>query len=289
MISTQHAITRARRDLTLGTLLKVALFAAAIGALLVQPLLGVRVDALLGLTIVGAVWAVLGFQSMRSSRLVAESPSLIASGQFDAAEQSISGAIHSFTIFRTVKLLSLHHLAALRHAQNRFADAAVLCRALLGQISRAGGATRQLRGAPEGLGRSTNLILADSLLEMNDLRGAGECIAQLYQHRLALGEALTLLLVQLDYESRVGAWPSMMRDAMTKVSLAELMSTPRSARTQALLALAAKRLGREEWSNWLVRRVELLVGDPKELVEKRPMLTELWAGERDASDVVRGA
>jgi hypothetical protein len=279
VISTQHAITRARRDLTIGTVLKVALFAAALAAMLVQPVLGVRVDALLGLTVVGAVWAVLGFQSMRSSRLVAESPSLIASGQFDAAEQSIAGAIHSFTIFRTVKLLSLHHLAALRHAQNRFADAAVLSRALLSQISTAGGATKQLRGAPEGLGRSTNLILADSLLEMNDLRGAGECIGRLYQHRLSLGEALTLLLVQLDFEARLGAWPGMMRNLMTKVSLAELMSTARSARTQALLALAAKRVGREDWSNWLRRRVELLVGDPKELVEKRPMLGELWGGK----------
>jgi hypothetical protein len=276
VISTQHAITRTRRDLTIVSLLKGLLFGAALAALLLQPLqpfLGVHIDALLALTIVAAICIVLLVQSVRSSRLVAESPSLIASGQYDAAEQSIAGALHAFTIFRAVKLLSLHHLAALRHAQSRFADAAVLCRALLGQLS-----GRPLRGTggPDGLGRSTRLILADSLLEINDLRGAGDCIAQLYNHRLSLGEALSLLLVQLEYESRVGAWPNMMRGAMTKVSLAELMPTPKSARAQALLALAAKRTGRDDWCSWLRRRVELLLGEPTELLEKRPILKELW-------------
>jgi hypothetical protein len=284
VISTQHAITRARRDLTIGALLKGLLFGAAVAAVLVQPLLGLRVDALLALTIVGVVWLLLGVQSMRSSRLIAESPSLIASGQYDAAEQNIAGALHAFSMFRAAKLLSLHHLAALRHAQSRFGDAAVLCRALLGQLK---ATRRRLRGnastgdegarvAPDTLGRSTRLILADSLLEMNDLRGAGECIAQLYDYRLSLGEALSLMLVQLDYESRIGAWPSMMRGAMTKVSLAELMPSQRSARAQALLALAAKRVGRDDWCTWLRRRVELLLGEPTELVQQRPILRELW-------------
>jgi hypothetical protein len=268
VISAQHAIARARRDLTIGTLLKGLLLVVAVGALLMGPLssrLGLRFDATLVLMIVGAIWVVLGMQSARNSRMVAESPSLIASGQFDVAEQQITGALRSFSIFRAVKLLSLHHLAALRHAQKRWSEAAMLCRALLSQK----------KVEPAGLGRSTRLLLADSLLELNDTREVGDCVARLYDQRLSLGEALSLLLVQLDYESRLGAWNQMTTGIMTKVSLAELMPTARSARTQALLALAAKKSGREDWANWLRRRAELLV-DPIDLYTPRPLLRELW-------------
>src|SRR3712207_6854480 len=44
-----------------------------------------------------------------------------------------SQALRSFSLFRAVKLLSVHHLAVLRHAQKRWQDSAMLCRALLGQ------------------------------------------------------------------------------------------------------------------------------------------------------------
>jgi hypothetical protein len=100
-------------------------------------------------------------------------------------------------------------------------------------------------------------------------------IGHLYTQRLSLGEALSLMLVQLDYESRSGAWNDMMRGVSTKASLAELMPTTKSARAQALLALAAKKTGRVDWESWLRRRVELLV-DPQELYLRRPILKELW-------------
>jgi hypothetical protein len=51
-----------------------------------------------------------------------------------------------------------------------------------------------------------------------------------------------------------------------------------SARTQALLALAAKKIGRDDWASWLTRRAELLA-DVQELCTRRPMLWELWAAE----------
>ena len=52
-------------------------------------------------------------------------------------------------------------------------------------------------------------MLADSLLELGDLAGAHEALVSLYSQKLTLIEAMNLLVVQLDYESRVGAWPSM--------------------------------------------------------------------------------
>jgi hypothetical protein len=132
--------------------------------------------------------------------------------------------------------------------------------------------------APEHLSKSSRLLLADSLLEMGDLRGAFEALAGLYNHRLSLGEALNLLRVQTDYLSRIGAWQEMVNGITTKVELAEIMPTPNAARTQALLALAAKKTGRTDWYEWLRRRVELLV-DVKELAEERPVLWELWQAE----------
>ena len=265
MISAQHAITRFKRDLTLSTLLKVLLLVAAAGALFIGPALGGAFDGSLALVLVGVTWLVLSYRSVRGSRMAADSPSLIAAGQFEAAEHRIGEALRAFSLFRTVKLLSLHHLAVLRHAQRRWPETALLCRALL----------RQRLGPASGLGKSTRLILADSLLAMNDLRGAHECIARLYEHRLALGEALSLLGVQLDYLARIGAWQQMLHALPTRVQMAELMPTTSAAQAQALLALAARKTGRMEWESCLKRRAELLV-DPDQLIERRPILRELW-------------
>ena len=91
----------------------------------------------------------------------------------------------------------------------------------------------------------------------------------------SLAEGMRLLTVQLDYLSRVHAWESMLEGIGAKVQLSELMNTAASARTQALLALAARKTGRATWANWLLRRVELLV-DVRDLVSQRPLLAELW-------------
>src|SRR5205823_4411539 len=178
----------------------------------------------------------------------ADSPTLMASVQFDEAELRIERVLRSFSIFRTVKLLSLHHLAVLRHAQRRWRDSAQLSQALL----------RQRLGSLQGLSRSSRLMLADSLMELGDMRGAYDALAGLYNQRLTLAEAMNLLAVQLDYEARIAAWSAMVQNLPAKVQLAELMPSTSAARTQALLALAAKRTGRDDWHNWLRRRAELL-------------------------------
>lgn len=265
MLRAEAAISRIRRDLTFSALLKAALTAAAFAAVMFHGFGGRGLHGMLMLLLVLTVWIVLSYRSVRGSRLAADSPSLIAAGHFEAAEQHIEQALRSFSLFRTAKLLSLHHLAVLRHAQRRWQDSAALSRALLGQRL----------GALQNLSRSSLLLLADALIELGDINGAYEAIAQLYRQRLALGEAINLLSVQLDYQARIGAWKQMLEQPETKVQLAELMPAANAAKTQALLALAAKHEGREDWCNWLRRRVELLV-DVRELVEVRPMLKTLW-------------
>jgi hypothetical protein len=141
-------------------------------------------------------------------------------------------------------------------------------------------------------------MLAESSLELGDTRAAGEAIAGLYSQRLSLVEGMKLLRVQLDYLARVGAWGQIIppvpmtpgapgpADAawaalVTRVQLAELMPPPDAARTQAYLALAAMKVGRPDWSDWLRRRVELLA-DIDKLAAERPVLWELWGRAAEA-------
>jgi hypothetical protein len=225
----------------------------------------VSLDPLLVLPVIALVFIVLTMGSMKGSRLITDSPSLIAAGQFDEAERRIDQALRGFSLLAHVKVLGLHHLALLRHAQKNWHESAMLCRALLAQ---AGAATA-------GVGKPARLMLADALLEMGDTRGAGAAIDDLFRQRLSLSEVLKLLAVQLDYQSRVGAWAEMMNGLTTKVQLAELMPASSAARTQALLALAARHTGRQDWSDWLRRRAELLA-DVQKLATERPVLWDLW-------------
>jgi hypothetical protein len=266
VISAESAIRTLRRDLTLSSLLKSLLLGAALTCMVIGPMVGSGFPLTLIVVAIGSVWLVLSYRSAKGSSLAADSPSLIARGEFDEAELRIEQVLRSFSLFRTVKLLSVHHLAVLRHAQRRWRDSAMLSQALL----------RQRLGSLQGVSRSSRLMLADSLMELGDLRGAYDALAGLYNERLTLAEAMNLMVVQLDYESRIGAWSAMMQNLPAKVQLAELMPTPAAARTQAMLALAATKLARHDWANWLRRRAELLV-DVNALVAERPVLKEVWS------------
>jgi hypothetical protein len=264
MISAESAIRGLRRDLTLSSILKAVLLGAGMAALLAGPVYGSAWSSTAAFIAIAALWILLSYRSALRSHAAADSPLLIASGQFDEAEQRIEGVLRGFSIFRTAKLLSLHHLSVLRHAQHRWRESALLSKALL----------RQRLGSLQTLAHSSRLMLADALLELDDLRGAHEALAGLYHERLSLAESINLLAVQVDYEARVGAWPAMIRNVMAKVQLAELMPSAGAARTQMLLALAAKKCGRDDLAIWLRRRAELL-SDVNALVAERPMLKEL--------------
>ena len=262
MLPVDATISRVRRDLTLSILLKAALSCAALVCFFMPGPDNARFLALLG---IGSFWFWLNLNSARSSRMAAQSPSLIASGQFEEAERNIEQSVLTFSLIRVVKLQTLHHLAMLRHAQRRWKESAMLAQALLGQRL----------GALQPLSKSTRLLLADSLLEMNDLRGTYNTLASLCQEQLSLAETLNLLAIQMDYSARAGGWDSMLLKIMDKVQLAELMPARISGRTQAFLALAAKKMKRGDLASWLSGRAELLA-DRETLVGERPLLAELW-------------
>lgn len=266
MIRAENAIARITRDLTISLLVKVLLAAGVFVSIVLETF---NWPAAPGgsvlLFAIAIIWMVLSFRSVRGSRSVALSPALIASGRFEQAEHYLAEALRNFSLFRTVKLRTLHHLAVLRHAQRQWDQAAILSRALLNQ-----------RLGPLGsLARSARLILAESSLEVGDLRGAYESLLALYNQRLPLNEAMELAVIQADYLSRVGGWQQMMDGVAQTSQLADLMETQRSVRLLSLLALAARKTGRSDWENWLRRRAEL-IADVLELVAQRPALAEIW-------------
>lgn len=271
MISVQEAIGRFRRDGAVSAVVKACFAGAVAIALGLQFIPHAAVDPTLILLLLGGAWVALWYRTIKGSRLTAESSSLIASGRLEQAEAQIEQSLRAFSMSRAVKSMSLLNLALVRLAQKRWPETALICREVLSV-----GATGK-GGGGEQVTKSSRLMLADSLLEMGDIGGAYDALIGLYQHRLTLGEALNLLRVQTEYLARIGAWRELFDGVRTKVQLAELMPPANGVRVQAMLALAAKRLGRADWANYLARRVELLT-DVRELSTERPLLSELWPG-----------
>src|SRR5579862_4389760 len=131
MLSVDVTISKFRRDLAIGGLLRFGMFLAALGCLFAGPVFGTPQDGAVALALLGGAWMALSYRSMQGTRMAAQSPSLIAAGQFEQAEDRIDTALKTFSLFRTAKLLSLHHLAMLRHAQRRWRESSLLCQALL--------------------------------------------------------------------------------------------------------------------------------------------------------------
>ena len=271
MITAQAAISRYQRNLILGWVVRSILFAAGVASVLVLPFVIKGFDATFGLSLVFGIWLALSFTSAKNSRILAPSSDLIARGEFEEAETRIDQAMRAFSISRTSKLLGLHQLAVLRHKQRRWQDAATLCRTVLAQ---------RLTAMP-GLDRSARLVCADAMLELGDARGAAEAIAPLRGQPMSLADMLALLQIELDVQSRQGAWDAMLAGLPGKVQLAEMMPPASAGRVQALLALAAAKKDQADWSDWLRRRVELLV-DVSTLTTERPVLSELWSKKVDA-------
>jgi hypothetical protein len=258
------AISRFRRDLAVSRFLRALLITGAVFCLLAGPVFGSHGGEMVPLIAIGALWMLLSYRSMLGTRIAADSPSLIAAGEYEQAESHIDASLRTFSLFRTAKLLSLHHLALLRHAQRRWRESALLCQALLAQ-----------RSSP-ALSRSTLLMMTDSMLQLNDLSGAFAALGELCRQRLSLHEAMALQLLQLDYGWRVGAWEPMLSGVAAKVQMSELMPSLNAARSQAYMALAALKTGRRDLALWLRGRAELLADLP-EIAADRPALKELFA------------
>lgn len=255
-------VSRFRRDLTLAWLVRNGLLAGVVAWVLLCGFLHWDVQPMISVVVFMGVWMALVYRSRRATMSAAEASNLIAAGQFDAAEKQLDFALHSFSVLTTAKLIGLHHLAQLRHAQHNWRESAMFCQALLAQPL----------GRLQPLSRPSRLMLADSMLRLGDVAGAYAAMAGLYDARLPLGQLLTLQSLQLDYLARISAWTAMLQNLACRIQLAELMPPVKSAQAQALLALAAEKTARTDLRDWLLARASRLA-DRKDVVSDHPALS----------------
>lgn len=255
------AIARVRRDRVLAGALRVLLVAVMAAGFILSG----TGRSNLGSAIMLGVIALLFFlaaRSVRTQRQVAQVGGLIDAGRFDEAETELSAGLKSFMLYRAPRLGLLQNLAALRHAQHRYREAALLAAELLKHIRTASGHRRTLQ-----------LMLADCALETNDLPTVHMALSQI-DPAMPVREMLKLMELQITYCIRTGAWMQALDQLPTKIELAELMPGDLAAHVQAMLALAALKINRPDWTAWFKRRVELLT-DPHRLIARYSYLREL--------------
>lgn len=261
-IDTRAALAQVRRTGVMAMIVRIALLVAmTCGFVLVS--MG---QTAIGGALMAAVIAILftlATRSMRAQQTLGRASTLIGTGDLDGAEEVLAEVVRGFSLHRGPRLGALQNLAALRHAQRRFPEAAAIASELL-----------RSRRPDDQTNRTLRLMLAECSLEMNDLATAHRALTQIGP-LLPVREMLKMLELQVDYCVRVSAWQAALDQLPMKIELAELLPADAAARVQALLAVAAKKLGRDDWSEWLKRRVELLT-DAKRLVESREVLREVW-------------
>lgn len=260
----EAVILRSRRQMSLGALVQILLLLTGIAAIIVGTFLG---QAFYGsvLTVgLAVLWVTLAQKSLRAQQHAAGVEWLISEGKLDLAEVELAEASQRFSLFRLPKLLALHQMGVLRHVQGRFRDSALLAREVQ---------SHHLDKRP-GIAVASHVMLAEAALEMGDLPSAYASIAWLSARPLGLPESQRLLALEVDYGSRISAWPIMMSTLPQRWPLIELLPTAPAALTQALLALAAKNNNHPDLSTWLWKRATLLEPAPS-LLRKRPMLSEL--------------
>lgn len=188
------------------------------------------------------------------------------------AESLLATSLKRKPLQRAIRILLYQRLAALRFKQGDYAQAAAICDELLRQP--VASKSSQLMQKIPGVGRTGSLrpalllMLTESHLIRRDFYNAYQCLVQLHQIPLEMGESLHRNALQTRYEVASGLFANAVSNLREKVHLAELMPGPQSGTMHAMLALAASRIGNQDAANWLFARAELLC-PPGQLVQLR--------------------
>lgn len=261
-IPADRAVARARVAILIGTLVRAVILCGIVAGLAMVTALKLDFAGTVTLLASVTLWLMLTIRTARNQQGLRRVGLLLETRRYDEAEQVLAETLDGFSMFRAPVLQALHHLAGLRRAQQKFDQTRVLSAELLRYDSR-----------PQS-SRAVRLLLAESALELDDLHTAHATLTQIAGEG-TLRETMKLTELQIDYCVRVGAWPQALENLPWKIELAELLPAESAAQVQAMLALAALKLQRHDWAQWLRRRVELLV-DPNPLIERRPILRELF-------------
>ncbi len=197
-----------------------------------------------------------------SSRIAQQLPTLSMLIERDpaAAEAHLAEMLPRRMLQRSVRLLLFQQLAALRHRQQRFAEAATICQTLLTQMPPGSHGLRLPGIIPAGqhVRAQLLLLLAEARLQCRDLVGAYVALAELHRCELNLLETLQRLALQTHYEVLAGHDAHALWRLREKILCAELMPAPQCGAMHLLLATAAERMGDVEQAAYLHARAELL-------------------------------
>lgn len=219
------------------------------------------------MALLAGTWIALGVRGARLAREARLGAMLLEAGEIDAAQQHFLTALTGLTPLRSVKLLACHQLAVTAHVSRAHRGAAVLCRGLLAHRL----------GSMKSVATATRLILADSLLTLDDVVAAGDVVKTLSRTNLSLADQMTFLPIELRYQLSAGKSADAVESLPDKVRLAELLDSPAASLSHALLAEACRRNDLATEKRYLLRRAALL-GDIDALLEKhRPLLGQLGA------------
>ncbi len=188
--------------------------------------------------------------NLSGARVVGQLPAITAAVEMDPrrAEAMIHGALRRWPLQRAIRVTLYHRLAAVWHHRGRFADASLVCQALLGQPL---GRAKVLRGP-------LLLLLAECRLQCHDVYGAHAALAELSGIPLNAMELMQKVALQIRYEVTVHHDAAALADLAGKLALIELMPGPQCGALHAMLAVAARRSQRDELAGWLGRRAQLL-------------------------------
>lgn len=284
-------ISAFRRTYLVGLTTRIALFVASIvgSILLVTPgaAAGQRVW-MIGALMVGAsigLYVYFSWRSIQVSREALEAPEFMARGDLESAEKLLKASIRRFSIFPRHRLVELYHLAVLRQGQRRFAEAAELAGVV--QTARQG-ATVFRGGRSMSLAATAGLVRIESLLDLADLRGAYAALHEIGRLTLNLQDSVRLLASRVRYEAAVGAWEYALHGLSEKLRLIDMMPPGPYAMATASLALAARKMGRDDLGRWLLARAMAVWAQGKstdpaqsDLIVMHPELAD-WAREETA-------
>jgi tetratricopeptide (TPR) repeat protein len=216
-------------------------------------------------TFAGLAWVMLTVLSARQVRSANQAAAYLSAGRFDLAEQELTAALRTFSLYRTGKILVCHNLAVVVHGQKNYIAAAELCDGIL---------SLQRRSNP-GVGRVCRILLADCRLFLGDTLAAIKALQPLIRRRgeLSLGEQLLLLPIELRCAVADGRHEEALRDLPGTIRRAELLDSPRAALVHALLARSCTAMGCGPQAQHLQERAELY-HDLNELQKEYAILRE---------------
>lgn len=206
--------------------------------------------AMASLAFVLVGWLLLVTASVRTARSAQTGAALVQAGYWPEAEQELSHALRSPSVFRGVLLTAAQQLGVLLHCRREHGRAITVFRTLLEY-----GAGRP--GPLPHFHTTVRLMLADCELALGNVQGAYEAFAPVFQTSLTLNERLMLLPIELRYELATGHTAHAVANLADKVRHAELLESPQAARVHALLADACRREGLAAQADFLERRARL--------------------------------